>query len=102
VVESPSLPGSIATQSTFYQFKDHHYQEIQPRYLKLSLFSVAYLVRMGMLLLVAIVLGFIACRGGFIRADKRLWLISFAVFSMTVVSYPIFRWIYFHELLPNT
>ncbi|WP_089729781.1 hypothetical protein [Candidatus Thiosymbion oneisti] len=68
----------------------------------LSLFAVAYLVRMDMLLLVLVILGFIAYQPGFIHVNKRSWLIGFTIFGMTIVSYSIFRWIYFHELLPNT
>lgn len=66
-----------------------------------SLFAVAYLVRMDMMLLVFVVLGFIVYQGGFVHANKRSWLIGFTIFGTTIVSYSIFRWIYFHELLPN-
>ncbi|WP_176722450.1 hypothetical protein [Candidatus Thiosymbion oneisti] len=68
----------------------------------LSLFAVAYLVRMDMMLLVLVILGFIAYQPGFIHVNRRSWLIGFAIFGMTIVSYSIFRWVYFHELLPNT
>ena len=55
-----------------------------------------------MMLLVLVVLCFITYQRGFIHANRRPWLIGFAIFAMTILLYSIFRWIYFHEPLPNT
>jgi hypothetical protein len=65
--------------------------------------AAAYLLRMDMLLLVAVVQAYVVLRGG-VRgaAGWRRWLLGLALFVAAAGGYEIFRWVYFHDLLPNT
>jgi hypothetical protein len=67
-----------------------------------AVLAAAALLRPDMLLLVAAVLVFVAAAGGLRRGEARQWLASLAILALAVVGYGIFRWLYFHELLPNT
>jgi hypothetical protein len=74
-----------------------------PRHLALWLLAAsAYLLRMDMLLTVAAVQVFLLAQGGVRRAERRRWLLGLAVFLAAVLGYELFRWLYFHDLLPNT
>lgn len=63
--------------------------------------AAAYLLRMDMLLLVLAVQAWVAARGG-LRRDRRKWLLGLGLFLAAALCYELFRWAYFHDLLPNT
>lgn len=63
--------------------------------------AAAYLLRMDMLLLVLAVQGWVVARGG-LRRDRRRWLLGLGLFLAAALGYELFRWVYFHDLLPNT
>ncbi|HWM90046.1 MAG TPA: hypothetical protein VN493_04710 [Thermoanaerobaculia bacterium] len=63
--------------------------------------AASYLLRMDMLLLVVAVQVWVVTRGG-LRRDRRRWLIGLGLFLAAVLGYELFRWVYFHDLLPNT
>jgi hypothetical protein len=65
--------------------------------------AAAYLTRMDMLILVAAVQAYVVLRGG-LRAPeaRRRWLIGLAAFAAVLLGYELFRWLYFHDVLPNT
>ncbi|MEA2562569.1 MAG: hypothetical protein QOH06_4073 [Acidobacteriota bacterium] len=63
--------------------------------------AAAYLVRMDMLLLVLAVQAWVALRGG-LRRDRRRWLLGLGLFLAVALGYEVFRWVYFHDFLPNT
>lgn len=63
--------------------------------------AAAYLLRMDMLLLVLAVQAWVAARGGLCREPRR-WLLGLGLFLCVALGYQAFRWIYFHDLLPNT
>jgi hypothetical protein len=63
--------------------------------------AAAYLARMDMLLLVLAVQAWVWARGG-LRRDRRKWLLGLGLFLAVVLGYELFRWVYFHDLLPNT
>jgi arabinofuranosyltransferase len=63
--------------------------------------AAAYLARMDMLLLVLAVQVWVAARGG-LRREPRRWLLGLGLFLAVVLGYELFRWVYFHDLLPNT
>lgn len=63
--------------------------------------AAAYLLRMDMLLLVAAVQVWVVARGG-LRRDRRRWLLGLMVFLAAALGYSLFRWFYFHDVLPNT
>lgn len=65
-------------------------------------FALAYLVRMDMALLIAVVGGWVALRGGFRDTARRRWLAGAAVLAAAVVGYQVFRLLYFDAWLPNT
>ncbi|HEX2163021.1 MAG TPA: hypothetical protein VHM02_03655, partial [Thermoanaerobaculia bacterium] len=65
-------------------------------------FALAYLVRMDMAILIAIVGGWVALHGGFRQAARRRWLAGAALLGLAVVGYQVFRLAYFGEWLPNT
>ena len=64
--------------------------------------AAAFLLRMDMLLLVAAVQIYVLVRGGFWQIRTRGWLAGFALFCGMTLAYGLFRWFYFHDLLPNT
>ncbi|HEX4966199.1 MAG TPA: hypothetical protein VF173_35650 [Thermoanaerobaculia bacterium] len=64
--------------------------------------TAAFLLRMDMLLLVAAVQLYLLLRGGLRPAGRRSWLAGLAVFVGLSLAYGLFRWFYFHDLLPNT
>jgi hypothetical protein len=72
------------------------------RHLELWLVSAAaYLLRMDMLLLVLAVEVWVVARGG-LRRGKRQWLAGLGLFLALALGYSLFRWVYFHDVLPNT
>jgi arabinofuranosyltransferase len=64
--------------------------------------TAAYLLRMDMLLLVVAVQLYLLLRGGLRPAGRQSWLMGLAVFCGVSLAYSLFRWFYFHDLLPNT
>jgi hypothetical protein len=69
--------------------------------------AAAYLLRMDMLLMVvAVQLFVLAFRGlpgrGMGREESRHWLLGAALFAAALLGYSAFRWLYFHDVLPNT
>jgi hypothetical protein len=63
--------------------------------------AAAYLLRMDMLLLAVAVQVWVAARGG-LRREKGRWLAGLGIFLALALGYSLFRWVYFHDLLPNT
>jgi hypothetical protein len=63
--------------------------------------AAAYLLRMDMLLLVLAVQTWVLARGG-LRRDRPRWLLGLGLFLAAALGYQVFRWVYFHDLLPNT
>lgn len=64
--------------------------------------ALAYLTRMDMLILVVVVLGWIALRGGYRREELRSWLIGGMFLVGAILGYQVFRQLYFGDPLPNT
>ncbi|HEV8579116.1 MAG TPA: hypothetical protein VGX68_08535 [Thermoanaerobaculia bacterium] len=64
--------------------------------------TAAFLLRMDMLLLVVAVQLYLISGGGLRPAGRRSWLAGLAVFCGASLAYELFRWFYFHDLLPNT
>jgi len=64
--------------------------------------SAAYLLRMDMLLLVFVVQAYLLLFGGVRAGGRRAWWIGAACFVGAALGYEVFRWVYFHDLLPNT
>lgn len=64
--------------------------------------AAAFLLRMDMLLLVIAAQCQVLFRGGFTTFRRRSWLLGFAVFCGVSLAYQLFRWIHFHDVLPNT
>jgi len=64
--------------------------------------TAAYLTRMDMAILVALVLGFVGWQGGLRWRDRRRWLPGAGLLLLGILGYEFFRWIYFGDLLPNT
>lgn len=62
----------------------------------------AYLLRMDMMLLVVVVHAYLVAMGGLRPAGRRSWWIGLACFLAVALGYELFRWVYFHDLLPNT
>lgn len=63
--------------------------------------AAAYLLRMDMLLLVVAVQAWVVARGG-LKRDRRKWLLGLGLFAAAALGYELFRWVYFHDALPNT
>jgi hypothetical protein len=64
--------------------------------------AAAFLLRMDMLLLVAAVQAYVLLQKGFRPMMTRRWLLGLALFCGMSLAYGIFRWVYFHDFLPNT
>jgi hypothetical protein len=64
--------------------------------------AAAFLLRMDMLLLVGVVQLYVLWRRGFRQMRRPGWLAGLAVFLGMTVAYGVFRWVYYHDLLPNT
>ena len=64
--------------------------------------AASFLLRMDMLLLVAAVQLYVLLQGGFWQIRKRSWLAGFGIFCAMTLAYGVFRWVYYHDLLPNT
>ena len=64
--------------------------------------TAAVLLRMDMALLVVAVQLYLLLRGGLRRAGRPSWLAGLAVFCGASLAYALFRWLYFHDVLPNT
>jgi hypothetical protein len=67
--------------------------------------TLAVLLRMDMALLVLAVQVWVAACGGLRRdgtAGRRRWLQGAVALAAAVGGYTLFRWLYFHDLLPNT
>src|SRR5436305_7665013 len=64
--------------------------------------TAAFLLRMDMLLLVSAVQLYLLVRGGLRPAGRRSWLAGLAVFAGVSLAFGLFRWFYFHDLLPHT
>jgi hypothetical protein len=78
-------------------------EEGRDRHLPLLLLgAAAYLLRMDMLLLVVAVQLFVLLSGGLRRGERRHWLLGVALFLAAAFGYGVFRWLYFHDVLPNT
>ena len=72
---------------------------------ELPLFAVltaAVLLRLDMLLPVATVCGFLLLRGGLGAPRLRRWLLGCGAIIGALLAYEVFRWLYFHDWLPNT
>jgi len=64
--------------------------------------TAAYLLRMDMLVLVAVVQVYVLALGGLRAGGRRRWWIGAGCFVAAAFGYELFRWVYFHDLLPNT
>ena len=64
--------------------------------------TAAFLLRMDMLLLVVVVQAYLLLFGGVRAAGRRAWWIGAGCFVAAACGYELFRWVYFHDLLPNT
>jgi hypothetical protein len=67
--------------------------------------ALALLLRMDMAPLVIAVQAWVFAHGGMRRVGPRAWshwLLGAAVLAAAVLGYAVFRWVYFHDLLPNT
>lgn len=62
--------------------------------------AAAYLLRMDMLLMVVAVQGYVLIRKG--ARQSRSWWLGLALFLALALGYSLFRWLYFHDVLPNT
>ncbi|HEY0513502.1 MAG TPA: hypothetical protein VGH73_16450, partial [Thermoanaerobaculia bacterium] len=64
--------------------------------------AAAFLLRMDMLLLVVAVQLYVLLRKGLRPAGRPSWLAGLALFLGVSLAYGVFRWVYYHDLLPNT
>jgi hypothetical protein len=64
--------------------------------------TAAYLLRMDMLIPVAVLQLYLLATGGVRKAGLKSWLVGAAGFVVAAGGYELFRWVYFHDLLPNT
>lgn len=63
--------------------------------------AAAWLLRMDMLLLIAAAQAWVVAHGG-LRRGKGRWLAGLGIFVAAALGYQLFRWVYFHDILPNT
>ncbi len=63
--------------------------------------AAAWLLRMDMLLLIVAAQAWVVAHGGLKRGRGR-WLAGLGVFVAAALGYQLFRWVYFHDVLPNT
>jgi hypothetical protein len=65
--------------------------------------AAAYLLRMDMLLLVVAVQAYVIARAGWRRTSRSgSWRLGLILFLTLALGYSLFRWYYFHDVLPNT
>jgi hypothetical protein len=65
--------------------------------------AAAYLLRMDMVLMVAVVQLYVIANGGLREPRQRAsWLQGAAAFGGLAAGYSVFRWFTFHDVLPNT
>jgi arabinofuranosyltransferase len=64
--------------------------------------AAAFLLRMDMLLLVGAVQLYLLLRRGLRPAGRPSWLAGLTLFCGVSLAYGVFRWVYYHDLLPNT
>lgn len=77
--------------------------EGRDRHLALWIVSAAaFLLRMDMLLLVIAAQLQILFRGGVVAFRRRSWWSGLAIFLAAALGYQLFRWVHFHDALPNT
>jgi hypothetical protein len=67
-----------------------------------AVFAAAYLTRMDMTLLIAVVSGWVAVHGGFRRRAVGSWLAGMALLAAAAGGYQAFRQLTYGEVLPNT
>jgi hypothetical protein len=63
--------------------------------------AAAWLLRMDMLLLIVAAQVWVVAHGG-LRRGRGRWVAGLGVFLAAVLGYALFRWVYFHDVLPNT
>lgn len=63
--------------------------------------AAAWLLRIDMLLLIAAVQAWVVAHGG-LRRGRGRWLAGLGIFLAAALGYQLFRWVYFHDVLPNT
>ena len=66
------------------------------------LLGASHLLRPDLLPLVVACLGYLLLRPGRVLPGRREWLALVGPFVAAALGYGVFRWFYFHELLPNT
>ena len=65
--------------------------------------AAAYLLRMDMVLMVAVVQLYVIAHGGLRDPRQRAsWRQGAVAFVLLAAGYSVFRWTYFHDVLPNT
>jgi len=96
------LQALLTTASVLLAFDIVHGGEDRHRLL-LLVGALAYLLRMDMLLVVIVVQIYVLAHGG-VRTRSQLvhWCQGAAVFAGLAGGYSVFRWLYFHDVLPNT
>jgi hypothetical protein len=67
-----------------------------------AMLAAAVLLRLDMLLPVAAVCAFGLLHGGLEAPRLRRWLAGCAFVAAALLAYQVFRWLYFHDWLPNT
>jgi arabinofuranosyltransferase len=68
----------------------------------LAIGAAAYLLRMDMLLMALTVQAFVIGQGGLRKEQRKSWWWGLGCFAAAVLGYSLFRWLYFHDVLPNT
>lgn len=63
--------------------------------------TAAWLLRMDMLLLIVAAQAWVVAHGG-LRRNRGRWLAGLGIFVAAALGYQLFRWVYFHDVLPNT